>query len=66
MSNAHACNHMSTFTIVVFSYHCHDSNTDGNDSHTITTIVQPYCVHVINIYHETPNLTQMIKDSVGS
>ena len=38
MSNAHVCNHMSTITIltiVVFSYHCHDSKTDHNDSHTI-------------------------------
>ena len=33
MSNTHACNHMSTIMIVVFSYHCHVSNTDNNDSH---------------------------------
>ena len=40
MSNAHAHNHMSTITIAVFSYLCCDSNTDDNDSHTITTITQ--------------------------
>ena len=41
MSNAHARNHMSTIVIVGLSYHCHDSNTEDNDSHTIATIAQP-------------------------
>ena len=35
---------MSTITIVAFKYHCRDNNTDGNDSHTIATIAQPYCI----------------------
>ena len=38
ISNVHAHDHMT----VVFSYHCHDSNTNANNSHTITTIAQPY------------------------
>ena len=44
--HVHARNHMSTITIVVFSYHCCDSNTDDNGSHTITTIAQPYYIYV--------------------
>ena len=50
MSNAHACNHMSTITIVVFNYDCHDSNTDDNDSHTITTIAHPIIIDNYNNY----------------
>ena len=33
-------NQMSTITIIVFSYLCHDSNTEDNDTHTIATIAQ--------------------------
>ena len=32
---SHARNHMSTITMVLFSYHCCDSNTDANDIATI-------------------------------
>ena len=40
MSNSHAHNHMSTIMIVVFTYHCSNSYTGDNNSHTITTITQ--------------------------
>ena len=42
MSNAHACNHMSTITIVVFRYHCHQSCHSNNEDNNIATIAQPY------------------------
>ena len=44
MSNAHVCNHMSAITIVVFSYHCHDSNTDNNESH--------YCYYLLLLVYQ--------------
>ena len=44
ISNAQACNHMSTITIVVFTYHCHDSNIDDNNSHAVT---QPYYIQIM-------------------
>ena len=44
MSNAHASNHTSTITIVVFSYHCHDSNTDNNESH--------YCYYLLFLVYQ--------------
>ena len=36
MSNTHARNYMSTITIVVFGYQCRDSNTDDNNSYTMS------------------------------
>ena len=47
MSNAHTstCNHISTITIIPFSYHCHDSNTDDNKPH-----YHYYCPALLHVH----------------